>query len=180
MLTRGVGRLIGKPGQSSTPVGRLLNEHANACVGAVLERCSVATAAHPVRIRSEAVVEAFPSAFLGVMLRDPAGVHATRGDRSDTFYRHLSREGALSTLVEHLLPGRTPAMSLHDVTDHDERAAVVCGLTALCVAAGKFIAVGDEDGWIILPPVGFTQPWARSILERNAGSEQTSALYVSG
>jgi hypothetical protein len=46
------------------------------------------------------------------------------------------------------------------VTNHDDRAALICALTALCVAAGDFTAVGDADGWIVPPPRRFVQDWA--------------------
>ena len=50
-------------------------------------------------------------------------------------------------------------------------------LTALCVAAGDFTTVGDENGWIILPPRAFIQRWAIDS-GANAGEEPTRALHV--
>ena len=47
----------------------------------------------------------------------------------------------------------------------------ICALSALCVAVGDFVAVGDDDGWIILPPQRFVQPAQWALLKLNAGEE---------
>jgi hypothetical protein len=75
MLTRRL-QSTGKPGQANAPVGKKLNAAANVCAAIVQERCRLAPAAHAIRIDQKAVVEAFPTAFLGLMLRDPAMVIA--------------------------------------------------------------------------------------------------------
>lgn len=168
LLTRRLGAKIGKPGQANAPVGKRLNAAANACAQVVLRECLIGPAAHAVRIDPKAVVEAFPTAFLGVMLRDPLLLPTTRSDRSDVFFMDLAASGGLHALMSSVLPGRTPVSSLEAVTNHDDRAALVCALTALCVAADDFTAVGDADGWMILPPHRFTRAWARADLEANA------------
>jgi hypothetical protein len=178
MLTRRLGARIGKPGQSSAPVGKRLNAAANACVAVVLDRCELAPATHPVSIDARAVVEAFPTAFLGVTLADPAAVPANRSDRSKVYFRHLAEDGTLQALLAHLLPGRELSLAPAGVTNPDEQAALVCALTALSVAAGDFTAVGDAaDGWIVLPPPRFVQGWARLDLEANARDEQPGCLH---
>jgi hypothetical protein len=177
MLTRRLGSRIGKPGQASAPVGKALNIAANVCIEIMLQKCRIAQATHAVRINERAVVEAFPSAFLGVILPDPAAVAARRGDRSDVFFEHLVTNGALRSLLEHLLPGRSLACQPAKVTHHDDRAALVCALTALSVGAGDFTAVGDADGWIILPPRRFVRSWAQADLEANAREDQSGSLY---
>jgi hypothetical protein len=83
--------------------------------------------------------------------------------------------GTFDSLVDHVLPGRRLARAPTYLTDHDERAAFVCALTALCVAADDYTAVGDHDGWIILPPYPLLQPWAREDLEANASDEALRA-----
>jgi (p)ppGpp synthase/HD superfamily hydrolase len=40
------------------------------------------------------------------------------------------------------------------------------------------VAVGDEDGWIILPPNAVVRPWALEALEANAAEEAVDALWV--
>ncbi|CAO4136650.1 hypothetical protein [Methylorubrum extorquens] len=176
MLTRRFQPLIGKPGQSSAPVGKLLNEHANACAQIALSRCDLALAEHDIRIHERAIVEAFPSAFLGLLIDDPAALNARRGDRSDTFYQHLAACGGIERLLSHFLPDRSLNEPLSTVTNHDDRAALVCTLTALCVAAGDYTAVGDEDGWIVLPPASLQPAWAKALLQRNADEERTGSL----
>jgi hypothetical protein len=58
--------------------------------------------------------------------------------------------------------------------DHEHRAAVVCALTAMCVARQQYVAVGDSrNGYIILPPqsepsVAGMQPWAMTMILANA------------
>ena len=71
MLTRRLRPLIGKPGQSSAPVGKLLNHHANECVRYLVTHCDVQDARHCVPIDQKALVEAFPSSFLGMMIENP-------------------------------------------------------------------------------------------------------------
>jgi Protein of unknown function (DUF429) len=170
MLTRRLARRIGKPGASSAPVGRLLNLHANACASTVLRHCEVEFATHATPIDDRAVVEAFPSGFLGVTIEDPSVLAARRHNRSDLFFLHCCQRGTFGRLIDDLLPGRQ-ARDPAKLTDHDERAAFVCALTALCVAANDYTAVGDHDGWIILPPVALLQPWAKDDLEANAREE---------
>jgi hypothetical protein len=177
MLTRRLQSKIGKPGQASAPVGKALNTAANHCAALVIKACQLAPATHAVRIDRKAIVEAFPSAFLGVMLRDPSTVTAERGDRSDVFFQHLTDRGALQLLLQHLLPDRNLKQSLNGVVNHDDRAALICALTALAIAADDYTAVGDNDGWIILPPRRFVRSWARSDLEANAREEKPGCWY---
>lgn len=180
MLTRRLQPLIGKPGQSSAPVGMLLNEHANACAQIVLDRCDLAPAEHDIRIHDKAIVEAFPSAFLGLLIDDPAALNARRGDRSDTFFQHLAACGGIERLLHHLLPSRSLREPLTTVTNHDDRAALVCALTALCLAGGDYTAVGNADGWIVLPPVNLQPAWARGLLQQNAAEERAGSLRHQG
>jgi hypothetical protein len=177
MLTRRLQPLIGKPGQASAPIGKLLNAHANSCAWIVLDRCDLANATHSIAIHERAVAEAFPSSFLGVMIENPTSLKARRGDRSDTFFQHLSAAGILHRWIAHLLPGRVVSLDPSAITNHDDRAALICAITALCIAAGDFIAVGDEDGWIILPSAELVQPWAIDLLRANDLGEPKSALW---
>ena len=177
MLTRRLGVRIGKPGQASTPVGKKLNAAANDCAGVVLRGCDLAPAVHAVRIDDKAVVEAFPGAFLGVLLADPSALVASRSDRSDVFFRHLATCGTLEGVLAHLLPGREISFPLASVRNHDDRAALVCAMSALCVAAGDYTAVGDGDGWIMLPPRHFVQHWVWADLEANASQEASGCLH---
>jgi hypothetical protein len=180
MLTRRLRPLIGKPGQSSAPIGKLLNAHANDCVRILVACCDIQIARHAVAIDKKAMVEAFPSSFLGLMIDDPPHLAARRGDRSDTFFQHLAATGGIHALLECLLPGRKFTFNPNTVTNHDDRAAFVCALTALCVAAGQFVAVGDDDGWIILPPRQFIRSQQWDLLMSNASEESPGSLYQDG
>jgi hypothetical protein len=123
---------------------------------------------HDHAIHPLAIVEAFPSSFLGLLIEDPAGLRARRRDRSDSFYVHLAQSSGLPVLIRHLLPNRRLVMPFETITHHDDRAAVVCSLTALCVAAHDYTVVGDQDGWIVQPPRSLIRPWAWAILAENA------------
>lgn len=180
LLTRRLRPLIGKPGQSSTPIGILLNRHANECVRQLLAHSNVQPANHKIPVDEKALVEAFPSSFLGMMIEDPARLAVRRSDRSDIFFQHLATKGVLRTLIEHCLPGRETADDLNHIVNHDDRAAFICALSALCVAAGDFVAVGDEDGWIVLPPRRFIQHDQWSRLSANATEEKAETLHVAG
>jgi hypothetical protein len=173
----------GKPpiGLSEFPEPPLsLNAAANTLALFVRQTAVLADASHPHAIDAKAVVEAFPSSFLGVMLERPSDLPVRRGDRSDVFFQHLTSVGALQDLAQHLLPGRHARHSWTDVTNHDDRAALVCALTALAVAQGDYTAVGDDDGWIILPPRPFIRPWAWDILAANGEAEGHVAAVNSG
>jgi len=172
-LTRGLGPFIGKPGQASAPVGKSLNAAANTCAKIILELGLVDASVHDHAIHPRAIVEAFPSSFLGVLIDDPKSLSTRRGDRSDNFFVHLAEMGRLNSLIEHLLPGRRLERSLSTITNHDDRAAVVCALTALAVAAGDYVVVGDnDDGWIVLPPRSLIRGWAWELLEQNAQQQR--------
>jgi len=117
-------------------------------------------AQHTPAIHRRAILEAFPSSFLGLMMEDPKSLHTRRGNRSDVYYKHLAGTGQLDALIDRFLPNRKLAVAFQAVTNHDDRAALVCALTALCVVGGEFTAVGDKEGWIILPPRALIQDWA--------------------
>lgn len=162
LTRREIRSRIGKPGQSSAPIGKLLNEHTNYCVEAALPH--VGQAQHVGAVHHKAVVEAFPNSFLGLMLREPQALDVKRANRSDTYFVHLASDGTLDQLLGFLLPGRSLDTGPEAVTNHDDRAALICALTALGVAAGEFVSVGDVEGRIVLPPATILAPWARAAL----------------
>ncbi len=163
LLSRGeLTKKVGKPGQSSTPNGKKLNDQANKSAIALKKHCRVRKANHKVRIDECAIVEAFPTTFLGVMLKHPASLNRPKNkQKSDIFFAHLSKHQQLDQFVEKFLGGRRWAQNIDEIKNHDDRAAFVCALTALCIVAGNFTAVGDDkDGWIILPPQWAFANWA--------------------
>jgi hypothetical protein len=174
ILTKSFGSRIGKPGQSNSPVGIRLNEEANNCVRIVLTVADVAASASRIRIDERCIVEAFPSSYLGMMIANPESLSAIRKNRSDRFFEALGGDGTLLGLLSHLLPRRRIAKDFSEVTHHDDRASLVCAISALGLAVGKYCAVGDENGWIILPPRAFIQPWAHELFRRNEISDLAS------
>ena len=153
LLSRGeLPKRIGKPGQSSSRNGRKLNEQANLSARLVKTLCCIEETVHSVRIDSQTIVEAFPTTFLGVMTQCPEMLNCPKR-RSDRYFVHLAEGHHLDRFLAYLLPGRKLVAGLSTITNHDDRAALVCALTALCVAVGDFTAVGDNcDGWITIAP----------------------------
>lgn len=192
MLTRGFQSRIGKPGQSSSPNGRKLNQAANHYATLLKNSQLVSEATHIARIDANAIVEAFPTSFLGVMLSN--GQYPTAGARSDIYFDHLlgpdSKEprrpdvNQLQQLVIRLLPNRRLTTDLSKVIHHEDKASVVCAMTALAVAARRYVAVGNaRQGYIVLPPradqsgVGL-QPWAWELLTHNCPQDGGSKIIV--
>ena len=97
------------------------------------------------QIDRKALVEAFPSSFLGMMIQEPARLAARRGNRSDIFFQYLAATGILRTLIEHCIPGRRMARDLSSVVNHDDRAALVCALRWSAPRMGGELII-DIDG----------------------------------
>lgn len=154
---------ISQPGSSRSPVGRLLNHHTNDLARLLIARGGLAPARHRHRIHDLALAEAFPTSFLGLMHPNPQ--KGPRQQRSDRYFIDLATDGTIERLLAHHLPGRTVEQNLVSLTNHDDRAALICAITALGVVADDYVAVGDDDGWIILPPLSFVAAWARPFLE---------------
>ncbi|TNB48841.1 DUF429 domain-containing protein [Martelella lutilitoris] len=181
MLTRRLQPHIGKPGQSSSPVGKLLNEHANICAELTMKHGNIRAASHVAAIDQKALVEAFPSAFMGLMISDPSRLKTVRNRRSDIYYEELAQSGLLRALLKHCLPERRMHEDLNRLENHDDRAALVCAVTALLIAAGSYSAVGDAaNGWIILPPRQFIADMQWALLQENARQEREGQLLAVG
>ena len=153
---------ISQPGSSRSPVGRLLNHHTNEFAALVLQHAELGPAPHRHAIHDRALIEAFPTSFLGLILDNPE--KGARQARSDRYYEALVASGTLDRLLAHHLPGRALATPFAAITNHDDRAALICALTALGIANNDYLAVGDSDGWIILPPPSFIASWAQPII----------------
>ena len=164
LTANGIPKLIGKPGQSNSGNGIRLNGAANACARSLLGCAVIGRATHPEAIHELSIVEAFPTSFLGLMVETPESVSVRPPARSDAYFMHLASFGGLDRLLHSLLPGRTARQTWASVTNHDDRAALVCALTALGVAANMYSAVGDADGWIILPDPSFMASWAAPMI----------------
>ncbi|SEQ06401.1 hypothetical protein SAMN05428969_1784 [Devosia sp. YR412] len=153
---------ISQPGSSRSPVGRLLNHHTNEFARLVIDSGRLRAASHAHAIHPLALAEAFPTSFLGLLHPDPE--KGLRVRRSDRYYEAAVADGVLDRLLGHHLPGRKLEQSFETVTNHDDSAALVCAITALGVARNDYTTVGDDDGWIILPPADFIADWARPLV----------------
>ena len=176
LLSRGeLRKRVGKPGQSSSPNGKKLNAQANKSATFMKKHCRIRKANHKVRIDECVIVEAFPTTFLGVMLKRPTSLNRPKNkQRSDLYFAHLSKHQQLDQFVEMFLGGRRWSQNIDEIKNHDDRAAFVCALTALCVASGNFTAVGDDrDGWIILPPQWAFANWAWKAICQTADETAT-------
>jgi uroporphyrinogen III methyltransferase/synthase len=116
------------------------------------------------------IVEAFPNAFLGVLLRDEVfpAPKLKHGKKFDWLYeRVLEDKNLIARLSESLsLPGEVWDC-MRNETDHDLRAALICLLTAAYAARGTATKVGDaKGGWFWLPPKSLWQSWAKLGLDR--------------
>jgi len=122
------------------------------------------------------VVEAFPNAFLGVMLDDKtyaAFERIPRGKKSDIFFTQASRDRTFDRLFECLdwddaiLREQIEAVARETTRiSHEHRAALVCVLTAACALSGQAAYVGDEiGGSICLPPLFLWAGWAKAALQ---------------
>jgi hypothetical protein len=133
------------------------------------------------------IVEAFPNAFLGVCISEAVfrGMpRLRRGRKFDWLYSCWCEHAHFRELLElleapELLPlsDRCAANS-----NHDERAALVCLLTAACVARGRYCAIGDPiGGYFFLPPWARWQDWAKQeVLRQRRERPGAFELWLDG
>lgn len=135
------------------------------------------------QVRARAgLVEASPRVFLGVMLPECAFEEAPAGVRLSWLYDQCVEQRAWDQLEEVLSWPDRRLWSAASSSDHyeEERAAIVCALTAVCVWTGQYVAVGDSaGGYAFLPPWSLWQPWARAGLDRNRATRPVE-VWVSG
>lgn len=132
------------------------------------------------------VVEAFPNAYLGVCVSDEqyaAIPKLRRGKKFDWLYGEWCRAGGFRSLVRELasvLP-EPVASRCENNQDHEERAALVCLLTAASVAAGRYTAVGEPTGgYFFLPPWSLWADWAQTELNKQRCADASIAVWIDG
>jgi hypothetical protein len=162
LLSRGVFQRRGKVAPTNCPSGFRLHQEAASLAELALEH-PVASAGRGPGIHARALVEAFPNLGLGVLCDDTRRWAYPRPDRrrrwTDTLYPWLVQRAKLDALMAVLLPGHRVAPAWSGVEHHEDRAALACALTALGVAAGRYVAVGAAgEGWVVLPPA---EAWGR-------------------
>ncbi len=170
LLSRGIFQRRGKPGASHFGFGWDLH-----CAATAMAKLVARVAGVP----ADAFVEAFPNGFLAVLHDDDGFPRSEEVRRrwTDVLYARSSVRTALGRMLADVAPGRTitgdwefAGSSRSDV--HEKRSALVCALTALCVAANRCVSVGAAaDGLIHLPPrtawgrgAGGGAPWAEVAL----------------
>ena len=153
VLSRGPLQKRGKPGQTSSPLGKALHAHSLAIANQVSRLALVDDATHRHSIHTTRIVEAFPNLYLGALVPETA-LEPLRRNASDVYWTTTALNSNL--LMRHfrkLLPGRQIQIDCVAIRNHDQRAGLVCALTALAVVQGIQVAVGDpEGGDIMLPP----------------------------
>ncbi len=147
-----------RPGQTNSGNGQKLHHHASLLGNLVLQlqregHLTLSMAQQPEAIHGSRIVEAFPNAFLAMLLADEDFQGLPDGQISDQYWEVAVANGYLKALINHLAPGRNMANALANVIDHDHRAAFICALSAMCVDRNTYVAVGaPRSGDIILPP----------------------------
>jgi predicted RNase H-like nuclease len=181
-----------KPGMSHHGFGLDLRRATMPIAEEACLLANVASKAFDEQVRpSTSMVEAFPNAFLGVLLDDADYQFigsVSRGTKFDRIYERAVAMGRMNSLFDEL---GWQASSLNKViqtealnpsrASHEKRAALICLLTAACALASKAEFVGDVlGGWICLPPQRLWAPWARLAMEhRKAVLHKRAATLLS-
>jgi predicted nuclease with RNAse H fold len=172
MFYRGAFAKRCKPGLSHHGRGLLLREagrQAAADFAPVLIPIALPFGLHV--IEGVPIIEAFPNTFLGVLLPDATFATWSRKSgkaKSDWLYEQVAAAGMLRRLLS-ALDLTSSTKHFESTLDHDERAALMCLLTACFAFAGEAVVVGDrQGGWFWLPPIAFWEPWAVAALETNS------------
>jgi predicted nuclease with RNAse H fold len=136
------------------------------------------------------LVEAFPNAFLGVLLDDAdyqAIGHVPRGAKFDRVYERAVVTGRIHSIFGELgwkAPELTETIESEALNSsrasHEKRAALICLLTAACGLAGNAEYVGDAlGGWICLPPRKIWAPWAGlALMHRKSSLQRRPAVIL--
>ena len=180
LLSRGKFQKRGKPGPTNSPIGQELHKQATKIAKLVVDTLEVAPATYPYKVHDKAIVEAFPNAFLAVLYPDSGFDIALKRKRRWTDSLFPLLEHKLVQLITTVLPKHKLNFEIISIKDHDEIAAFICALTALCSIANQSVALGDSElGYIVLPPIehwGTSQSrsskWAEDTLRSNVVSVQ--------
>lgn len=170
VLARGAFQKRCKPGSSHFGTGLQLKSATLETAKQVSHLVSTPIFANAV-FDDIAIIEAFPNAFLGVLLSDQsfASRPVRRGKKFDWMYDQVLEAGLFAKLMAAISWDAPDLLQrIETERDHDKRAAYICLLTAACAAAGKSEAVGHlSSGWIWLPPLEIWAPWAQVALKQN-------------
>jgi len=131
------------------------------------------------------LVEAFPNAYLGVLLPESEYLKASkiqRGKKFDWLYdRCLSLDLFTSMVTTGYSKGTSVLEKLHANRNHDERAALICLLTAAGVSLGSYTAIGQaQSGYFFLPAWRHWQPWAKEAIRCECSRAGCTEFWVDG
>jgi predicted RNase H-like nuclease len=131
------------------------------------------------------LVEAFPNAFIGVLL--PGGCFdlpkMRRGQKFDWLYDQCREQHGFDRVIDVVgTKGLDRVLHFIEVNqNHDQRAALICLLTAAAVAAGHYTAVGDpQGGYFVLPPWEVWASWAHQELETQRRRMDSVEVWIDG
>jgi predicted nuclease with RNAse H fold len=171
LFIRGEFQTRCKPGLSNHGYGKDLRRAASQTADQILQLAKPNEAIKKTIRLGSSVIEAFPNAFLGVLLPEARFALPAAGKRKkfDWLYDHAIDSGVLGAVFRSLNWQNLPLLdAILTEKDHEKRAAWICLLTAACAASGKSKVVGDDlGGWFWLPPSGLWAQWARDALEKN-------------
>jgi hypothetical protein len=147
-----------RPGLSHHGVGLELRDASRDASTQFGRLLALSASANQDAIRREGpIVEAFPNAFLGVLMPEVellAAPRFKRGRRFDWLYDHIVTSGKLESLLSKNLDLPDIVWNgLRSETNHELRAALICLLTAALAAKGTATMISEsEGGWFWLPP----------------------------
>ncbi|MBY3447984.1 DUF429 domain-containing protein [Rhizobium laguerreae] len=170
VLARGAFQKRCKPGSSHFGTGLQLKRAALETAAQVRHLSSPSQFANAI-LGDVAIVEAFPNAFLGVLLPDQIFTTSRilRGKKFDWMYEQVVEVGGFRELLAVIGWDAPDLLQRMDAErDHEKRAAYICLLTAACAVSGRAEVVGDAaSGWIWLPPAVLWAAWAVEAATRN-------------
>lgn len=132
------------------------------------------------------LIEAFPNAFMGVLL--PGGCFdripkLRRGRKFEWLYDQCRKRNIFDSVINMIGPATLPSVLqyIKSNQNHDQKAALICLLTAAAVAAGRYTAVGDPaGGYFFLPPWKAWAPWARQEVETQRRRLESVEVWIDG
>jgi len=135
-------------------------------------------------IKGKNIVEAFPNAFLGVLLADSYFQEVgrlKRGKKFDWLYDQCRDAEVFRYLIDSVGARNLSVAKIEGNEAHEERAALICLLTAAAVAVGRYTAVGEEGGgYFFLPPLALWAEWARREIELQRERDNMVKVWVNG
>lgn len=178
-----------KPGLSHVPgTGRAFREAGYQSAGhlAPLTSGRKLSAHFPRVCEGVNIVEAFPNAFLGVLLTEGCFdlmPKLRRGQKFEWLYEQCRQQDIFDSVIAATDVVALPAIltCLKSNTNHDQKSALICLLTAAAVASGRYTAVGEpEGGYFFLPPWNLWTGWARQELETQRRRLGSVDVWIDG